>query len=151
MKLLIQQNKVYKTSEVKRQRSLEYYHTVKNDLGWKTKRSEREKARYVKDMLDPLKREAKRNSVRRSRYKYIYGVTYDQKAQMYEKQSMLCQMCSKFLPSFSQAFLDHNHITGKVRGLLCAKCNTALGYIENKEIIKNAKKYLKKYETFRTS
>jgi hypothetical protein len=44
--------------------------------------------------------------------------------------------------------VDHCHTTGKIRGLLCSKCNPALGaFNDNIEILNSAIKYLKEYET----
>ena len=41
-------------------------------------------------------------------------------------------------------FIDHNHNTGKVRGLLCSQCNFGIGAFEEKEeIFQSAIKYLK--------
>jgi len=42
--------------------------------------------------------------------------------------------------------VDHSHITGKVRELLCTRCNSMLGYVnDNPEILQSAIKYLKKH------
>lgn len=41
--------------------------------------------------------------------------------------------------------VDHDHVTGTIRGLLCSKCNTLLGMAkDNIAILENAIKYLKK-------
>ena len=40
-------------------------------------------------------------------------------------------------------YIDHDHETGKVRGLLCLQCNTALGLLkDNPKVLKKALKYL---------
>lgn len=44
--------------------------------------------------------------------------------------------------------VDHDHKTGKVRGLLCHNCNRALGLLkDNKEIIQNCLSYLERVTT----
>jgi len=40
--------------------------------------------------------------------------------------------------------IDHNHVTGKVRGLLCVSCNTTLGRLENNDFMSKAKAYLER-------
>ncbi len=46
------------------------------------------------------------------------------------KQSGLCAICSEPL-DLHKYRIDHNHITGEVRGLLCASCNTAIGLFKD--------------------
>lgn len=43
---------------------------------------------------------------------------------MLEDQQGLCGVCSVIM---TKPFVDHDHSTGKVRGLLCQKCNILLG------------------------
>ena len=44
--------------------------------------------------------------------------------------------------------VDHCHSTGKIRGLLCNKCNPAIGFLQDSpEIAKNALEYIKKHMT----
>lgn len=112
----------------------------------KEKRRAHYRKRYAENMLIPEKRQAHRDKNVDARYRHVYGMARNQKNQMYLDQNMLCEMCSKLMEPISNACVDHNHTTGAVRGLLCFKCNTALGYIEDKQIFENAKKYLKKYE-----
>lgn len=46
-----------------------------------------------------------------------------------------------------RACLDHNHITGELRGILCSNCNTALGLVaENTEVLRQMILYLEKWE-----
>lgn len=49
-------------------------------------------------------------------------------------------------------YVDHNHETGKVRALICARCNTGLGFYEkNPGFFQRAKKYLNEYDVTRSS
>jgi hypothetical protein len=74
-----------------------------------------------------------RNSMRR------YGLSTIERDTLLENQSNRCLICSEtisFDGSTSQysACVDHSHITGKVRGILCGNCNTWLGYFEKKNL-----------------
>lgn len=65
------------------------------------------------------------------------------------EQDGLCKICSKELYLFSPkksttAHVDHDHKTGKVRGLLCQECNTGLGkFNDNVGLFYRAIEYLK--------
>lgn len=55
-----------------------------------------------------------------------YGLTLDDFAQLMREQDGKCAVCR--LPPGKRNFsVDHDHATGRVRGLLCASCNTGLG------------------------
>lgn len=58
------------------------------------------------------------------------------------KQGGKCQCCLSILP-FNKECIDHNHITGRVRGILCSKCNAALGLAnDNIETLRGMITYL---------
>lgn len=60
-----------------------------------------------------------------------------------------CPICNKTtIPGLtSRVVIDHDHVTGEIRGWLCDSCNTGLGrFKDNKELLKNAIDYLIKYE-----
>lgn len=62
-----------------------------------------------------------------------YGITLEDFNRMMENQKGLCAIC--FKPEMSKKAqkglsVDHNHKTGKVRGLVCHRCNLVLGHIE---------------------
>ncbi len=62
-----------------------------------------------------------------------FGITQADFDRLMEKQKGVCAIC-KALPSKRWGVLsvDHNHQTGKVRGLLCLTCNTMLGRLERR-------------------
>lgn len=60
------------------------------------------------------------------------------------KQKGACAICREAFASKPQ--IDHDHSTGAVRGLLCTKCNTALGkFKDSRAVLSNAIEYLKEY------
>jgi hypothetical protein len=69
---------------------------------------------------------------------------------MYEEQNGRCAICQKF-PLSSKTFdlyVDHDHKTGKVRHLLCMKCNALLGMCNDDQgILLAALEYLMDTET----
>ncbi len=66
---------------------------------------------------------------RRNDLKTKYGITVDQYEEMLKSQGYCCKIClSKTSGRKSGVFLvDHDHNTGNVRALLCARCNVGLG------------------------
>lgn len=97
-------------------------------------------------MRDPVKKAARDKRNREARYIYKYGITYEQKSEMIEEQGGLCAICARIFEGFSEACVDHSHDTGKVRGLLCVRCNTSLASVEDKNFLRKATEYLNKYE-----
>jgi len=76
---------------------------------------------------------------------YKYGVTKEDYNNLYNKQNGCCRICTRHQSEFNKRLsVDHNHETGKVRGLLCSKCNQAIGLLkENINSLENAIEYLK--------
>lgn len=55
----------------------------------------------------------------------------------------VCAICSK--PSRTRLHIDHNHKTGKYRGLLCSPCNIGLGHFKDSpSLLRKAIEYLKR-------
>jgi len=72
----------------------------------------------------------------------LYGLTLDQYHAMFEAQGELCAVCGDVL---SKPYVDHDHDTGHVRGLLCGPCNSAIGFLkERPSIIRAAANYLER-------
>lgn len=54
-----------------------------------------------------------------------------------------CQLCNKFFNKRQDLHIDHCHETGKVRGVLCRKCNVAIGSLgDNAQGLQKAIRYL---------
>lgn len=77
--------------------------------------------------------------------KYKYGLTPEDLASLEAKQNNCCAVCN--LPAGKnwrgRLFVDHDHNTGKVRGLLCNDCNVGIGrFRDNPALLKAAAEYL---------
>lgn len=71
--------------------------------------------------------------------KHKYNIEKHEYNQLVEKQNGLCKICL----NKRNLCVDHDHKTGKIRGLLCHKCNLAIGLLEdNISSMTNAIKYL---------
>lgn len=77
-----------------------------------------------------------------------YHTTHEQVFQTLSTQNNQCKVCFRPISFFAKAYddqacIDHNHKTGKVRGVLCHSCNTGLGYFyDNPAFLKSAIDYL---------
>lgn len=91
----------------------------------------------------------------RSRLRLKYGTTEEEINQMYIDQNYQCAICKKVVTETKinkrgkpvrQLQIDHCHKTGKLRELLCKKCNMGLGsFDDDKERLYNAIAYLNKH------
>lgn len=87
---------------------------------------------------------------RRYSIKKNYGLTEDEFSALYESQGGKCAICGKSLTKVGKekskvANIDHDHKTGKVRGILCQGCNLGLGgFRDNPEYLLSALFYLNK-------
>ena len=57
----------------------------------------------------------------------VYGLTQEGWDNLIERQRGKCAICRK--PFAERPFIDHDHETDKVRGILCRSCNTGLGLL----------------------
>jgi hypothetical protein len=84
--------------------------------------------------------------------KHKYGITVTEYEELLKKQNGVCAICSssetrtyKNKETVVESLcVDHDHKTNKIRGLLCQKCNSAIGlFMENSELLEKAIIYLK--------
>lgn len=83
---------------------------------------------------------------RRERTLSAYGITHYDYNKLLENQNNCCAICKKEVEG--NLVVDHCHVTGLVRGLLCNQCNTGIGLLgDNYSSVKKASNYLKKFES----
>lgn len=85
--------------------------------------------------------------VRNRNLKNRFGLSIDDYNRMLQQQNNCCAICQTTTPRgrFNSFCIDHDHKTGRVRGLLCFKCNLGLGnFNDQTELLLKAKDYLEK-------
>jgi len=78
-------------------------------------------------------------------FKYTYGITIAEIEELSKSQNHQCAICYDDF-SNSKCCVDHNHTTGKIRKLLCSRCNLGLGlFRDNSDILSQAAQYLRTF------
>lgn len=87
---------------------------------------------------------------KKTKLKKLFGLSYDEYLSMKESQNNLCLICKNpekdidkrtMIPR--ELAVDHCHVTGKVRGLLCKACNNGLGcFKDSPQLLERAIEYL---------
>lgn len=106
--------------------------------------------RYQRNYRASHPRETRTAAVRRYRAKYKevmrldhyrrkYGLTLDDAREILRQQGWRCAICLKSMPDLARNVnVDHDHSTGKVRGMLCDMCNKGLGALADSTLILEA-------------
>jgi Recombination endonuclease VII len=103
-----------------------YYEAHKEELSERRRR---------KRQTDPEHRD--------KRLRYIYGISLEEYAAMLAHQGGVCAICKKKPDKGKPLCVDHCHVTGMVRGLLCQKCNSVLAFgNDDPDILRAAIAYL---------
>lgn len=75
--------------------------------------------------------------------KCLYGISVKEIARLRKKQRNRCAVCQRVFRK--RPHIDHNHETGKVRGLLCGPCNSGIGMLNDcPDRLRAAIEYLQK-------
>jgi hypothetical protein len=78
-----------------------------------------------------------------------YGLSREDYEELLKSQGGVCAICSTSEVGREHKYfhVDHDHISNKVRGLLCDKCNRGLGYFNDRPLIlSKAASYLKAFQ-----
>lgn len=73
-----------------------------------------------------------------------YGLAPVELREMLDSREGVCDMCGcvGVKGTLGVLHIDHCHMTGEVRGMLCINCNMRLGFLENPELRAQAERYL---------
>lgn len=110
----------------------------------------KEKQNIIKNQIIKLNniKDKKSQSTWKANIKRRYGLTIEEYDRLLKAQNNKCAICGNTNDNKKpkKLCIDHNHKTGKIRGLLCDKCNTTLGRINDDISILSAMiSYLNKY------
>lgn len=88
-----------------------------------------------------------KDKTRDTHYKYRFGISIEEYEQLLASQNGCCALCGKLETENKRRLaVDHCHATGKVRKLLCDRCNVLLGHAKDDiEILTKAISYLKEH------
>lgn len=93
------------------------------------------------------KEEHRKLTSRSHRLKNNYGITIDEERKIFKDQGYKCKICKAPLELASKGRknmtnLDHDHLTGKVRGILCTRCNSMLAIFDDRNTLEKGLKYI---------
>jgi hypothetical protein len=76
----------------------------------------------------------------------LYGLTTEEYDAMLKARDFRCDICGESEQQDRSLAVDHCHRTGKVRGLLCQACNTAIGKLrDDPSLIRRAASYVERH------
>ena len=94
---------------------------------------------------NPNQKENHRKASWKHQIKKNYGLTVEDFRELEREQNCKCACCGirKEQTQQIELYIDHDHLTGKIRGLLCLQCNAGIGMLgDNLEGIQKAYDYL---------
>lgn len=130
----------------------------KENTEWKEKVILREKTEDKKEYMRRYAREHRISNpdhYRNLRLIKTFGINLEEYNEMLISQNNGCAICGEAPPTeekterkFAHLPVDHCHTTGKVRGLLCHRCNRGIGFLgDSIPYLKNAILYLQKHQS----
>lgn len=119
---------------------------------WREKTLNRARIYYKENRETLLKnskkwREANKHKIKNKYLKYQYGITTEQYDQILDDQNCCCKLCGS--SPIKYPVVEHCHKTGRIRGIVCQKCNMAIAAVENNQHLLN--KILEYIETDETT
>jgi len=138
----------------------EYYQNnkdkfIKHSHASREEKNKQQRERYHNDPIYREKRKAEvrktdKNTKREHHLRYEFGISTSIYNDILAEQYGVCAICgAKYSDKKNRRLhVDHDHVTDKVRGLLCSNCNTGLGnFKDNPELLQLAIDYLLKFKS----
>lgn len=89
----------------------------------------------------------KSEQIKNNSLKRLYNITLEQYNQLFNRQQGCCAICYRHQSTLKHKLsIDHNHNTGKIRGLLCPDCNILVGRLEKNYLLQKINLYLSKHK-----
>ncbi len=112
--------------------TIKYFPSDKRNKSGIAARCRKCRQAYRKRWRKEINPEAAKRLYRKAHFKKLYNITIEDYDRMYFKQNGVCMTCGKPETTKNQwgirrLSVDHDHKTGKVRGLLCTCCNRLIG------------------------
>lgn len=117
------------------------------------RRAQQNDRRRLANALDEQRRELIREYNLRYNLATKYGITIDEYMAMLEAQQGLCVVCGQppqedGIKAASRLHVDHDHVTGKVRALLCNSCNNGIGrFRDDPALLRAAAEYIERHRS----
>jgi hypothetical protein len=115
-----------------------------NDPEYRERKNTRERKQRVNN---PKYREKINTKRRESDLKRKYNITPEEYNRIFEEQEGKCKICETPQSELKKRLaVDHCHHSGKVRGLICSRCNTGMGNLrDDPKLLEKAKQYLESF------
>jgi Recombination endonuclease VII len=123
-----------------------YYEAHKEELNERRRRRRQTDPEHRDKLLARERKQSRaRDSMsrRKHRLRCNYGISLEEYDAMLARQGGVCAICKKKPAKGKPLCVDHCHVTGEVRGLLCHKCNSVLAFgNDDPDILRAAIAYL---------
>lgn len=147
--LVIQRAYYERHKEKLKESAKERYHKNKDKINARRRQERIDNPEEVRDKANTYSRNNPiQGKVSGWKQAGMKDMTYERYLLMLEKQNYCCDICGKHEDECKTTLhVDHNHVTGIVRGLLCTTCNMGIGKLKDSiEMLLKAIDYLKRYE-----
>lgn len=144
--------KLLEWNNLRREKNKEHFNLLAKN--WRKNNPEKvqeaQRRRYLKhrDTLLEKAKQYRLNNIEKvylSKIKTKFGIVKEDYNELIINQNNSCAICFR-KDDYQRIGVDHNHKTGKVRGILCARCNTGIGLLQDDiDLLKEAIRYLEKY------